>query len=113
MNLLEDQSKFITTCLHLTAVLIQILLPCYFGNYVKDVSKKLPIFVYESNWIECSRQHKNSILIIVKRAMRPIIPYAGGLFAVDLLTFVSVLLNIFITKILYISLIFIFLSFRL
>lgn len=71
-------------------MLIQILLPCYFGNYVKDVSKQLPNLVYESNWMDYSTSHKIALLIIVDKALLPVTPIAGGIFAVDLLTFVSV-----------------------
>lgn len=76
--------------MYLVCMTYQISIPCYFGSIVKVKSERLPQYLLESNWIEQSKSFKSSVMIFGERAKRPITPFAGGLFAVGLPTFVSV-----------------------
>lgn len=65
-------------------------MPCYYGSIVKAKSEQLPHRMFNANWIEQTPSFKKSMLIFGERAKRPIAPFAGGLFALALPTFVAV-----------------------
>lgn len=65
-------------------------MPCYFGSQVKSESEKLLFRMFNANWIDQSKRFKAAMLIFNERANRPVAPFAGGLFALALPTFVKV-----------------------
>lgn len=76
--------------MYIVSMTYQIFIPCYFGSIVNKKSEQLPLDLLESNWLGGSASMRRSVTIIGERVKRPIIPFAGGLFAVGLPTFVSV-----------------------
>lgn len=76
--------------MYIVSMTYQIFIPCYFGSIVAQKSEQLPRDLLESNWMAGRPSMRRSITIIGERVKRPITPFAGGLFAVGLPTFVSV-----------------------
>lgn len=87
---MEDPFAYLTVVVYVLGLVFEIFLPCYIGSIVLAKSQQLLPAVYESNWIEQSVEYKTSLLIFGERAKRPIAPMAGGLFALELRTFLSV-----------------------
>lgn len=76
--------------MYIVSMTYQIFIPCYFGSIVQEKSEQLPFDLVDSNWLEGKASLRRSVTIIGERVKRPITPFAGGLFAVGLPTFVSV-----------------------
>lgn len=77
--------------MYIVSMTYQIFIPCYFGSIVTAKSEQLPLAVFGANWLDGgSRGLRSSVTIIGERVKRAITPFAGGLFAVGLPTFVSV-----------------------
>lgn len=75
---------------YLLSVMVQIFMPCQSASEVTDNSERLPYFMFQCNWLEQRPHFKSSMLIFAERAMKPIIPMAGGLFQIGLPRFVTV-----------------------
>lgn len=86
----EDFTDFLFIFMYIVSMTYQISIPCYFGSIVKHKSEQLPLDLLESDWLDGRTSMRRSITIIGERVKRPITPFAGGLFAVGLPTFVSV-----------------------
>lgn len=75
---------------HISAIFIEIAIPCFFGAHLQYKSDKLTEAVFESNWIEQNLQFKQLLLMFGQGTIRPIRISAGGLFDLNLSTFLSV-----------------------
>lgn len=71
-------------------MIMQIYFQCYFGNQLVYKSNQLTVKAFHSNWIEQDQQFKRFLLIFDVGAQNPIIFFAGGLFKLDLATFLRV-----------------------
>lgn len=69
---------------------IEIYIPCYFGTLLHYKSSKLTEAVFHSNWTEQSVKFKRFLLLFAQGTIRPIRIFAGGLFELNLPTFLSV-----------------------
>lgn len=79
--------------LYIVGMIFEILMPCYYGSKIKEKSEQLPTQMFSANWPEQSKEFKSCMLIFGERAIRPISPFAGGILALSLPTFVSVRQN--------------------
>lgn len=79
--------------LYILGMIFEILMPCYYGSIIKEKSEQLPTQMFSANWSEQSKKFKKSMLIFGERAIRPVSPFAGGILALSLPTFVSVRLQ--------------------
>lgn len=72
------------------AITSQIFLPCYFANEVVIASENLNTNMYETNWMDLPREHRQIIIIYMERLKRTLNFTVGGLFLLDMDTFVAV-----------------------
>lgn len=75
--------------MYLAAMIIQIFLPCFFGNLVFYKSLELSGFLYSSDWIDQSMKYKKSVIIFGERLRRPIV-ITAGILNLKLETFIAV-----------------------
>lgn len=90
LNPFDDITHYTLAVLYIIGMIFEILLPCYYGSEVSAKSEQLGPLVFRSNWLEQSQRFRAAMLIFAERAKRSIAPFAGGLFALALPTFVSV-----------------------
>lgn len=75
----------------MSCMMVQLFVPCYFASQITVQSDQLALQLYRSNWQEQTAGFKTAMIILVERVKKPIVPMAGGLFAVGLPLFVSVI----------------------
>lgn len=99
----NDPSKLIFLIAYFMCMVAEIFVPCYYGTVLIDKSKELTDQIYSSNWINQKWKYKQAMMIFVERTLRPIRIRAGGLFLLNLQTFLSVneQLRIFFKRFLY------------
>lgn len=93
MDPTKDKEAVFATSIYLMCLTLQIFTPCYCASTLTDKSDRLPGSIFYSRWWEQTKRFKSSMLIFTERAMKPIVPKAGGLFAVGLPIFVSVIVK--------------------
>ena len=71
-------------------MILQILLPCYYGNEITVASMKMSTNLFHSEWISADEKFKKAMKIFMENAKRPIEIAAFGLFKVNLKTFTSI-----------------------
>lgn len=71
-------------------MLIQIFVPCYFGTIVIGHFNAVTRSLYFSNWIPQTPRFQSSMQIFVARTLPPVAIKGGGLFPLNLSTFISV-----------------------
>ncbi|XP_026319480.1 odorant receptor 46a-like [Hyposmocoma kahamanoa] len=71
--------------------IIQIMVPCWFGNRIMDKSYELCHALYCCKWTSKSRIFKSSVRIFMVRACRPLTITGGKMFSLSLITFTSIL----------------------
>nr|AXF48769.1 odorant receptors OR13 [Lobesia botrana] len=72
-------------------MIIQILVPCWFGTRIQDKSQLLSHAVYSCDWCAKSRYFKSSLRLFVERANKPLSITAGKMFPLSLTTFTSIM----------------------
>jgi gustatory receptor len=71
-------------------MVLQIYLPCYFGNHVLVASQKFSMAIFHLRWYEQSKAFNSDMRIVVENAKKPIVIICGKVFKVTLETFVSI-----------------------
>lgn len=74
----------------LFGMLMLIYLPCHFGHEIVAKSARLPIAIYESNWLQMNAKQQKTLIIFTERFKRPSSVTIAQLFVLDLQTFKSV-----------------------
>ncbi|XP_064552220.1 odorant receptor 94a [Drosophila montana] len=82
--------QFISMLQFLSVMVLQILLPCYYGNEVTVYAHKLTNEVYNSNWMQCDKHTCKLLIAYMEHLKRPVIIRAGYFFEVGLPIFVKV-----------------------
>ncbi|XP_063548840.1 odorant receptor 4-like isoform X2 [Cydia strobilella] len=72
-------------------MILQILVPCWFGTRIQDKSQQLSQAVYDCDWTAKSRYFKSSLRLFVERANKPVSITAGKMFPLSLTTFTSIM----------------------
>nr|AST36253.1 putative odorant receptor OR13 [Hedya nubiferana] len=72
-------------------MIIQILVPCWFGTRIQDKSQLLSEAVYSCDWSAKTRYFKSSLRLFVERANKPLSITAGKMFPLSLTTFTSII----------------------
>lgn len=90
INPVREWTKFTFVCEYLMSMAIEIFVPCYFGSVLTAKSERLAGAMYAAAWPERGRRFRRSMVVLVERALRPIVPRAGGLVVIGLPTFVAV-----------------------
>lgn len=77
--------------MYIVSMTYQIFIPCYYGSAVQAKSEQLPGGLMAAGWLGASAAFRRSLTVVGERVKRTIQPFAGGLFAVGLPTFVAVM----------------------
>ncbi|XP_076634680.1 odorant receptor 10-like [Colletes latitarsis] len=88
---IEVGSKFMEMMLFAMCTLMQILYYCWYGNEIKLKSLEVPNMVIESNWTSLDNDAKKILLMIMKRATKPIEFSSAHLVSMNLETFKTIL----------------------
>nr|WEG72128.1 odorant-receptor-34 [Grapholita molesta] len=72
-------------------MIIQILVPSWFGTRIQDKSQLLSQAVYDCDWTAETHYFKSSLRLFVERANKPLSITAGKMFPLSLTTFTSVI----------------------
>lgn len=78
---------------------MEIFIPSYFGSVVSVKSEQLTYDIFESGWINSSKNEKKMLQILGERTLRPISIYAAGIFKLNLTTMLKVYTNDVVLKI--------------
>nr|AST36306.1 putative odorant receptor OR13 [Cydia fagiglandana] len=76
---------------YMIIMILQILVPCWFGTRIQDKSQQLSQAVYDCDWTAKSRYFKSSLRLFVERANKPLSITAGKMFPLSLTTFTSIM----------------------
>ncbi|CAD7085730.1 unnamed protein product [Hermetia illucens] len=72
-------------------IILEIFLYCYFGNELADESNRMSGAIYSCNWTNQDKSFRKNLLIFLQSTQTNMMIVAGGIFPVDLSTFVSVM----------------------
>ncbi|XP_013175755.1 PREDICTED: odorant receptor 46a, isoform A-like [Papilio xuthus] len=82
---------YIFLATYMFIMVIQIMVPCWFGTRIMEKSCLLSRAVYSCNWTSRSRRFKSSLRLFVERTNRPISITGGKMFTLSLVTFSSIM----------------------
>jgi odorant receptor len=86
----HDISGFIKIFAFMFAMIIEIFLPCYFGNELSLASSKLSTAMFHSNWIDENRDVKVSMLVLMENLKQEMTISAFEVFQLNLETFTTI-----------------------
>lgn len=90
----QNVSKFCLMIEYFLSMVFEMYIPCYYCTLVSSISAKLPVSIYNSNWLWQSLKFKRTMRIMVSRSLKPVRTIvSGGLFEVGLPTFLLVSLT--------------------
>ncbi|XP_037912020.1 odorant receptor 59a-like [Hermetia illucens] len=72
-------------------VILEIFLYCYFGEQLASESDRMTEAIYSCNWMGQDRRFKQNLIIFMQSTQTNMTIIAGGIFKVNLSTFVTVL----------------------
>lgn len=76
---------------YMVPMVMEILIPCFFGNEVTIYSSQLSTNVFHSEWFDESPEFKNGVKMLIENNKNPIkVIAAGGLFHVNLAAFLRI-----------------------
>nr|ARO76421.1 odorant receptor 15 [Conogethes punctiferalis] len=84
-----DYYVFLAT--YMFIMIIQIMVPCWFGTRIMDKSCLLASAIYSTDWTPRSKRFKSSLRILVERLNHPISIVGGKMFPLSLETFTSIM----------------------
>ncbi|XP_031633731.1 odorant receptor 33b-like [Contarinia nasturtii] len=87
---LSELARFAFIILFFVCMFIEIYIPCFFGTILHYKSDELTASIFHSNWIEQNAYFKHLMIIFTQGTIRPIRIFAGGLFEVNLPTFLAI-----------------------
>ncbi|XP_038208040.1 odorant receptor 46a-like [Zerene cesonia] len=80
---------FLTT--YMAVMIVQILIPCWFGTRIMDKSTLVSQAIYQCDWTTQSRRFKSSMRLFMERAQRPLSINGWKMFLLSLNTFTSIM----------------------
>ncbi|KAL5292625.1 Or46a family protein [Megaselia abdita] len=86
-----DFSVFVASFGYLFAMIIQLYLPCYYGNRITSKSEDLALALYDSNWYEWKLKDKKAMMFMLARLQRPVIVKAFGIMNFNLEVFSNII----------------------
>lgn len=76
---------------YMVPMVMEILIPCFFGNEVTIYSSELSTNVFHSEWFDESENFKTGVKMLIENNKNPIkVIAAGGLFHVNLTAFLRI-----------------------
>nr|WCC57366.1 odorant receptor 31 [Papilio dardanus] len=82
---------YIFLATYMFIMVIQIMVPCWFGTKIIEKSCLLSQAAYSCNWPYRSRKFKSNLRLFVERTNRPISITGGKMFTLSLVTFSSIM----------------------
>lgn len=70
--------------------MLQVFLPCYYGNKISLASEKISSTLFHSNWIDHDAKYKSSVKIFLENSKQPIKISALGVLNIDYETFTTI-----------------------
>ncbi|CAG9809467.1 unnamed protein product [Chironomus riparius] len=86
----EDSGLFLTTLMYAIIMILQILLPCHFGNIIFYKSHEISMNLFHSDWIYGDRTYTKNVKLIMEIMKTPMRIKVYGFFSVDYEIFKSV-----------------------
>nr|XP_023012678.1 odorant receptor 46a-like [Leptinotarsa decemlineata] len=86
----QSDPDFFAMAQYMLSVLTQLLMICYFGNEITEVSSTLSSSLYQNNWIDCSKRFKQCMIIMMCRMQKKLSMTIGKFSPLTLNTFLSV-----------------------
>lgn len=87
----EDETAAGKLMSYVISMIVQILVPCYFGNELIVASEKLSVSLFHSNWIDASSEHKHAMRIFMANAGNPMKLSAFGIFELKMENFMLII----------------------
>ncbi|XP_026732014.1 odorant receptor 2a-like [Trichoplusia ni] len=82
---------YIFLATYMSAMMLQILIPCFFGTRLMDKSNLLVFSTYSCDWTPRSRQFKSNLRLFVERANKPLSLTGGKMFCLSLNSYTSIM----------------------
>lgn len=76
-----------------SVMILQIFLPCYYGNQITFCANQLTNEVYHINWLQCEQSSRKLLYTYMEHLKPPVRIQAGYFFAVGLPIFVKVVMD--------------------
>ncbi|EDV94687.1 GH22359 [Drosophila grimshawi] len=93
VGIMANPGQFISMLQFLSVMVLQIFLPCYYGNEVTFYAHQLTNKVYNTNWMQCEKRTCNLLIAYMEHLKRPVKIRAGYFFEVGLPIFVKTINN--------------------
>lgn len=81
---------FIQNIFMLMTWFLQILLPCYYCERIKNISMKLSTSLFHSDWMHQDEEFRKNMKVFMENAKKPLKISALGIFEVDLEIFMRI-----------------------
>lgn len=91
MDIVNNFGQFVSMLQFLGVMILEIFLPCYFGNEITLNSAQLSLEVYSINWLHVPIPTRKLIILFMEFLKRPDIVKIGGYFEVGLPIFTKVM----------------------
>lgn len=85
-----DPSKILNLFFYFSAVTLEMLILCYYGDSYCQANAHLTESIYACNWMDQDKKFKQAFLILLHRSQIPSTIMAGNLIPVRMPTFVKV-----------------------
>ncbi|NP_001166603.1 olfactory receptor 13 [Bombyx mori] len=82
---------YIFLATYMFIMIIQIMVPCWFGSRIMDKSILLSSAIYNCDWTSNSKDFKINMRLFVERANKPLSITGGKMFSLSLATFTSIM----------------------
>ena len=75
---------------YLSSIIVQTLIPCYYGSEIMAVSDKLSASLFHSEWMYENKNFKTSMMVFLEKVKKPIKITVFGFYVVNLATFIAI-----------------------
>lgn len=93
VGILANPGQFLSMIQFVSVMILQIFLPCYYGNQITFCANQLTNEVYHINWLQCEQSSRKLLYAYMEHLKQPVKIQAGYFFAVGLPIFVKVVLD--------------------
>lgn len=93
VGILANPGQFLSMIQFVSVMILQIFLPCYYGNQITFCANQLTNEVYHINWLQCEQSSRKLLYTYMEHLKPPVRIQAGYFFAVGLPIFVKVVLD--------------------
>ncbi|XP_075969783.1 odorant receptor 46a-like [Anticarsia gemmatalis] len=77
--------------LYMIIMILQIMVPCWFGSKLIEKSSQISFSVYDCDWTVRCRRFNSNLRLLVERAKRPLTITGGQMFLLSLKTFTTIM----------------------